>query len=116
MNRFKEFKEIINHKIAFLAVRKKNNFLKNNISLYRALMHDSIKAVNVLLLGDDLATKIHRKFAGHHSNNMNFKQKVEAFCDWECARFTKSSKPLNGKDTWLKYYSHIDMEDIVKRY
>jgi hypothetical protein len=115
-NRLTDFIEVINHKRAFMTVRNSNKFLQDNISLTRALMHDTIKAINILLLGDNMATKLHRKLAGHHSNKMTYKQKVEAFCDWESARFTKPSKPLNGKQTHKKFYKHINMQDIIKNF
>ena len=114
MNRLKDFMEVLRHKRAFMSVRKNNKFLAENISLYRALMHDTEKAILILLVGDRLATKFHRWFAGHHAEaKMNDAQRVEAFCDWECARFTKPSKPLNGFETWRRYYSHVDMAVII---
>ena len=116
-DRIKEIKNIFLHKQAFMQVRNSNEFLKNNISFYRAIMHDTIKLLNVLIFGDDIATKIHRRFAGHHkAEKMTFKQKVEAFCDWECARYTKPEKPLNGRQTWLKFYSNVDMLDIITKF
>lgn len=115
--RIKEFKAILNHKLAFLLVRNSNKFLTNNISLIRVIFHDLGKMINVLLFGDNIATKIHRKLAGHHkSENMNYKQKVEAFCDWECARITKPEKPLNGAQTWVKFYSSVDMSEIIDNF
>jgi len=116
MNRIKEFTNIILHKMAFFITRNNNGYLKNNISLCRAIMHDSGKAINVLLFGDKIATSMHRRLAGHHKKNMNQLQKIEAFCDWESARMTKKNKPLNGAETWVKYYNHIDMACIVDNF
>lgn len=114
MERIKEFYAVLRHKAAFLQVRNSNAYLRQNISLIRALMHDTGKAINILLLGDRLATKIHRRLAGHHhEDKMSLPQKVEAFCDWECARLTKPSKPLDGIQTWRTYYSHVDMAEVV---
>lgn len=114
MNRFKEIIGIIKHKKAFMEVRNSNIFLTENISFMRAIMHDTIKIFTTLIFGDKIATQLHRRFAGHHKGvNMNFEQKVEAFCDWECARFTKPEKPLNGEETWKQYYPDVDMESIV---
>jgi len=116
-NRFKEFFNIIKHKIAFFKTRNANTFLKNNINIVRVLMHDTDKLILILFLGDRITTKIHRFIAGHHKSiKMNYFQKVEAFCDWECARFTKPEKPLNGIDTWKKYYLDIDMQTIVYQF
>lgn len=112
--RIKEFKEVFCHKMAFAITRNSNEFLKSNISLSRVIMHDLGKSLNIIIFGDDIATKIHRKLAGHHQENkMTYSQKVEAFCDWECARITKPLKPLNGAQTWTKYYSHVDMSNII---
>lgn len=117
MNRIKELICVVRHKLAFLKVRRKNSFLRSNISLFRALMHDTGKAVNIILFGDAVATRIHRAMAGHHQKDrMSFVQKVEAFCDWESARFTKPEKPLNGIETAQKYYSHIDMTEIIDNF
>jgi hypothetical protein len=110
--RIQEMKEVHLHKLAFLKVRKDNPVLKANISIFRALLHDTGKMLNILLLGDNLATKIHRKLAGHH-NCVSRSQLFEAICDWECARITKPSKPLDGRATWLKYYQHLPCQDLL---
>jgi predicted Ser/Thr protein kinase len=89
--------------------------------------------INILLLGDKLATKIHRKFSRHHVHVIGYtykldnegneihlgdirdiKNKIEAVIDWESARFTKPDKPLNAYQTWKKYYSDIDMRSTLK--
>jgi len=117
MSRLKEAYDVLNHKYAFWCVRNNNSFLRNEISLSRALMHDLEKLVLILLIGDRLATKFHRWFAGHHqSERMNWSQKVEAFCDWESARYTKPEKPLNGFQTWRKYYKGVDMDQVYAGY
>ena len=116
-SRWDDFQDILRHKRAFKDVRNSNAALKAHISPLRAGMHDSIKAANILLLGDKMATKLHRKFAGHHKGTkMNEKQKWEALNDWECARYTKPSKPLNGEETWKKYYKDVDMKNIIKEF
>ena len=117
MSRWSDFTDVIRHKRAFLQVRANNPYLRSNIGLVRALMHDAGKAVNILLLGDNLATRIHRVMAGHHRGvEMDFRQKVEAFCDWECARLTKPEKPLDGIQTWRKYYADVDMGVIADNF
>jgi hypothetical protein len=106
MSRWTDFVEVMAHKRAFLQVRRGNSVLRANVSFTRALLHDTGKALNVLLLGDRLATAVHRRVAGHH----NFRCQAdlwEALVDWECARFTKPSKPLNARQTWLKYYADL---------
>lgn len=76
---------------------------------YSFPFHDLIKSWNVLLLGDEVATKLHRRFSNHHLRHGDIKNKVEAAVDWESARFTKPTKPLNAYQTWQKYYSQVDM-------
>lgn len=115
MNRLTEFVSIWRHKKAFLKVRNSNAALKKHISLWRCLVHDLGKSINVILLGDNLATKIHRNLAGHH-NFRSTKDKWEAYCDWECARFTKPEKPLNGYETWKRYYDWLYMDDIASEF
>lgn len=117
MNRIKECKGILLHKVAFLKVRNSNSFLKAHISILRAFNHDLVKLFTTFFLGDKIATKLHRKYAGHHQEEkMNFKQRVEAFCDWECARYTKPEKPLNGEETFEKYYSNVGMKGIINNF
>lgn len=87
--------------------------------------------INVLIFGDRIATKLHRRFSNHHARatrftylivnndglfylNRDIKNKVEAAIDWESARFTKPEKSLDAYDTWKKYYSDIDMEETLK--
>lgn len=98
--------------------------------------HDFIKMINVFIFGDKIATKLHRKFSGHHARmryiritydeglkiytkkqpyGRFIKNKEEAAIDWESARFTKPDKPLDAYDTWKKYYSDIDMEETLKK-
>lgn len=98
--------------------------------------HDFVKMINVFIFGDKIATKLHRKFSNHHAhmskiricyidypknyskvlpNGRFIKNKEEAAIDWESARFTKPDKPLDAYDTWKKYYSDIDMEEILKK-
>lgn len=44
-------------------------------------------------------------FSWHHVNNkIGWFRINEAIFDWESARFTKPDKPLNARETCLKYY------------
>lgn len=81
---------------------------------YSFPFHDFHKMINVLLFGDKIATKLHRKFSKHHLQNNDIKNKIEAAIDWESARFTKPDKPLNAYQTWKKYYSQVDMLPTLK--
>lgn len=120
-NRFKEIKNIMRHRKVLQRIAKEKR--------YSFPFHDFVKMINVFIFGDKIATKLHRKFSKHHDHKYFYKykapdllagfyrdipNKVEAAIDWESARFTKPEKPLNAYDTWVKYYSDIDMEDTLK--
>lgn len=120
-NRFKEIKNIMRHRKVLQRIAKEKG--------YSFPFHDFVKMINVFIFGDKIATKLHRKFSKHHDHKYFYKykapdllagvyrdipNKVEAAIDWESARFTKPEKPLNAYDTWVKYYSDIDMEDTLK--
>ena len=109
MNRFQEFFNTCKHWIAL-----------NKISIrhgYYFPFHDVMKGVTILLLGDDIATKLHRRFSNHHLSPItgDIKNKLEAAFDWESARYTKPAKPLNGVQTWQKYYSQVDMAPVFRQ-
>lgn len=114
MNRFTEIKNIQRHRKEVQRIAKEKG--------YSFPFHDFIKMINVFLFGDKIATKIHRKYSGHHdhmyASGMNvvrdIPNKIEAAIDWESARFTKPEKPLDAYDTWRKYYYDIDMEQTLK--
>lgn len=123
MNRFKEFKNIQKHRREVQRIAKEKG--------YSFPFHDFVKMINVLIFGDKIATKLHRRFSNHHVRatrftylnvgndgllylNRDIKNKVEAAIDWESARFTKPEKPLNAYQTWKTYYSDIDMYDTLK--
>lgn len=116
-NRFKEIKNIMRHRKVLQRIAKEKG--------YSFPFHDFVKMINVFIFGDKIATKLHRKFSKHHDHkykapdllagvHRDIPNKVEAAIDWESARFTKPEKPLNAYDTWVKYYSDIDMEDTLK--
>ncbi|MCF0126026.1 MAG: hypothetical protein HUJ68_09805 [Clostridia bacterium] len=106
IKRFEKAKETILH-------RKEVQRIAHSLG-YSFPFHDLLKLINIILLGDDIATKLHRRFSKHHLHNKDIKNKIEAAIDWESARFTKPSKPLDAYDTWKKYYSDIDMEETLK--
>lgn len=122
-NRFKEIKNIMRHRKVLQRIAKEKG--------YSFPFHDFVKMINVFIFGDKIATKLHRRFSNHHARAIrhiypvwtydsffyrtrDIKNKIEAAIDWESARFTKPEKPLNAYDTWVKYYSDIDMEDTLK--
>ena len=104
--RLLEIKNIKNHRREVQRIAKEFG--------YSFPFHDFVKIINVFLFGDRVATKLHRKFSNHHEHNGDIKNKIEAAIDWESARFTKPDKPLNAYQTWVKYYSHIDMEPTLR--
>lgn len=130
MNRLYEFNQTRKHRREVQRIAKSLG--------YSFPMHDFIKMINILIFGDKIATKLHRKFSNHHAHDYkrtviekelrngsgwvvtkqethrDIPNKVEAAIDWESARFTKTDKPLNAYETWKKYYSDIDMEGTLK--
>lgn len=58
MNRFQEFYGTCRHWVAI-----------NRIAIHHGYFfpfHDVVKGLNILLLGDRIATKLHRRFSRHH--------------------------------------------------
>ena len=123
MGRIAEIKNIQKHRREVQRIAKEKG--------YSFPFHDFIKMINVLIFGDNITTKLHRRFSNHHVKatrftylyvdndglfylNRDIKNKIEAAIDWESARFTKPEKPLDAYDTWKKYYSDIDMEETLK--
>ena len=123
MGRIAEIKNIQKHRREVQRIAKEKG--------YSFPFHDFVKMINVLIFGDNIATKLHRRFSNHHVKatrftylyvdndglfylNRDIKNKIEAAIDWESARFTKPEKPLDAYDTWKKYYSDIDMEETLK--
>lgn len=89
------------HKKAFLQVEKQL-LGRNTISGY---LHDADKIFLYLLpLKKKTVQKIHRKLSRHHVTSPKKKNYVEMVIDWECARYTKSDKPLNAYETLIRYY------------
>lgn len=95
----------LNHRKAFRKVEKQ---LFGRISL-RGYLHDLDKVFLYPLLGKDITSKIHRRFAHHHircaKTKKDFQQMV---VDWECARLTKPDKPLNAYDTLYAFYPQLE--------
>ena len=77
-----DFIEVVTHKMAFTYTWFINPSLRKNISIKRVIKHDTRKAIDILLIGDNLATKKHRKEEGHH----NFISQADLWeAIWECA-------------------------------
>lgn len=59
MGRITEIKNIQKHRREVQRIAKEKG--------YSFPFHDFIKMINVLIFGDKIATKLHRKFSGHHA-------------------------------------------------
>ncbi len=109
MNRLDYVKYTLLHRKAFRQVEKE---LLGKVSL-RGYLHDLDKVFLYPLLGKNLTSKLHRKFARHHKNSAKILADYkEMVIDWECARYTKPDKPLNAYDTLYKYYPELE-ENIL---
>jgi len=60
-----------------------------------------------------IASKFHRLISRHHESNGKIKDPISAVIDWESTRFTRPDKPLNARETYKKYYNHIDIGDTM---
>ena len=109
MNRIEAIKESAAHWVAF-----QKTAIRLGAWRFRFLFHDVEKMMLCALFGDKLSTKLHRFLSAHHETVWHgCFDKLGAVIDWECARITKPSKPLNARQTWQKFYSHLDMADTL---
>ncbi len=106
----------LEHKRAFLRVERK--LLGRNT--WRGFMHDIDKLLWLypiaMIVGRNKkwVQSIHRKNNRHHvecTKKRTRQDYIEMIIDWECARLTKSDKPLDAHDTMQKYYPHL--QDII---
>lgn len=69
-------------------------------------LHDLDKLIMIKLgVQPKLASKIHRKFAFHHAENIfGIINGIEMIYDWESARFSKPDKQLNAIETCEMFY------------
>lgn len=90
----------LQHKQAFVAVQLA---LNKSIS-YSGIQHDNDKLLLYGIMTKKEASIIHRKYARHHIENCSSGGNLEdCIIDYECARFTKSDKPLNAYNTIMEY-------------
>lgn len=98
----------IRHKQAFMAIEY---VLTGNITPAGA-SHDTDKLLLYGILSKKDSSNIHRKYSTHHIENArNDQDRLYSIIDYECARFTKSDKPLNAFDTVYKY--HPDYIEVL---
>jgi len=111
MRNWKKTKAIYKHRVVFIYTARVIRG-KMTISDY---LHDLDKIV-LLCLGfsPETVSRIHRSYAKHHEQNGIIRDIPSAIIDWECSRFTKSSKPLDARQTWNKYYFHVlGVEEVL---
>lgn len=86
----------------------------------RLYFHDSDKLWMYTFLSEvKKASKIHRTYSYHHVENWridNIEDRIETMLDYECARITKSDKPLNACRTVkeLQIGARKDLEPILR--
>lgn len=82
--------------------------------LERVKIHDMDKIIMYLYMSKKETHSIHRNSSRHHFNDSikdyNRIDYLEMIFDWECARYTKSDKPLNAFDTLYKFYPEHEKE------
>jgi len=88
--------------------------LTGNMSA-KSYFHDLDKFIIVSMgIPRKYASRIHRRISRHHERNGRIADPKAAIIDWESARFTKPDKPLNARETYKKYYSHVDMGNVME--
>ena len=95
----------LNHRKAFRAIEKQ--LLGYNT--LRGLFHDLDKVVLYALFDYVKVHNFHRKHSRHHELKARTRNDfVQMVIDWECARFTKPDKPLNARETLIKFYPQLE--------
>ena len=109
---FEKLKYKLNYNIAHRkeVIRIEKQYIGRNTLL--TCIHDMDKMIMMLLfIPDKMISKIHRMFSWHHPKNIiGWFRISEAIFDWESARFTKPDKPLNARQTCIKYYPYLKNE------
>ena len=75
----------------------------------RFIFHDWEKPWMQMIMSHDKVSKLHRIRSRHHVEFVfpKYYDYLSMVIDWECARVTKPSKPLNAKETCDKYYPQL---------
>lgn len=96
----KDFRYTWEHKKAFLKCEKEL-LGKNTLAGY---LHDMDKLFLYLIYTKKEVSKIHRKYAKHHTGNHTKEKHIEqALVDWDSARITKPDKPETPKQYLMGY-------------
>lgn len=94
----------LKHRKAFRQVEKQ--LLGYNT--VRSLFHDLDKVILYCFFDYKIVHNFHRKYMKHHAAKAHsHSDYVQMVIDWECARYTKSDKPLNARQTLGKYYPEL---------
>lgn len=106
-NVYNYVKYSLEHKIAIMAL----SYEYLGYVSKRIMLHDIEKPVLYTIMEKKEASKLHRATSIHHQNNFHlyegkqaYNNRKESVLDYECARYTKSDKPLNAYSTIQKYY------------
>lgn len=95
----------LNHRKAFRSVEKQ--LIGHNT--FRSLFHDLDKVILYNFFDYKDVHNFHRNHMKHHSiKAKTHNDFIQMVIDWECARFTKSDKPLNARDTLYKFYPTLE--------
>lgn len=103
MNRFNEAKRVYRHKKAIFNLWSTET---TKVSLVRVIKHDLEKMILILVLGDRVASKIHRRVARHH-NVKTDEDLYEAYLDWASARYTKPEMQMDAIQTAYKIHPEL---------
>jgi len=114
MGIIKEWAYLSAHRKAFAETERK---LTGRVS-WRSWIHD-IEKYLLVILPENIERAIHRGLSPHHDECvLPWRDFQSMVIDWECARITKPSKPLNARGTMEKYYPHLreSIEPILSQY
>jgi hypothetical protein len=115
MNIKEEWSYLNAHRRAF----KVTEIMLTGKSSWRSTLHDIDKYV-LCLLPEKIERTIHRWISPHHDEFCipTWRDFQSMVIDWECARITKPSKPLNARGTMERFYPHLAkyIEPILQSY
>lgn len=76
---------------------------------FRGYFHDLDKLILKIFLNEETVRKIHRTRSRHHIKRAKTEADyMQMVIDWECARYTKSDKPLNARETLYEFYPELE--------
>lgn len=111
MTRIDKILYILKHKKIMYDMYKVND---TRVPLIRIILHDLDKVFLTLILGTDIASKIHQKCVRHHNVRTDV-DLAEAYLDWTSARYSKADKPLDALETAEKLHPELYFR-VLKHY